>query len=442
VIAAVALLTGLAFGIAPALSASQIDLATAIRTGSQRSTGIVWTRLRSWLIGAEVALTVVLVVSAGLLIRSLYTLSEARPGFVASHILTVRVSPNQSFCAQRSACIALYGRLLARAREIPGVADAAIASTLPLNGAQPSLSVDVEDHPKSPEYPAPLFWAGAISPAYIRVMRIPLVAGRDFTDADGEQAAPVILISAATAKHFWPGENPIGKHIKGTSESKWRTVVGVVGDVRQFDLGKSFPAFIPGAMYMPYAQAVREDGQIPAAMSLLVKARSGSDRVGQQIRVLAQEQDPDIPVDQAAALEDIVAGSISDFRATIRVFLSFAGAAVLLAAIGIYGLVSYWVSQRTYEIGVRMAIGATRGGVAAMILAQGLQVALVGTIVGVAVALAATRFINSLLFGVTATDPLTIAAVTGFVLAVAAAATAYPAWKASRINPVTSLRVD
>jgi len=273
-------------------------------------------------------------------------------------------------------------------------------------------------------------------------MRIPLLAGRDIAATDDVKSAPVILISASTANHFWPNENPIGKHIKSAGESYGRTVIGVVGDVRQYRLGKPFPAFIPGAMYMPYPQASREDGQIPAAMSLIVKAPSRLDRVAQEIRSLAQDQDPNIPVGRVVSLEEVVTGSSADFRSTIRVFISFAGTAILLAAIGIYGLVSYWVSQRTFEIGVRAAIGATRSRIASMILGQGLRVAVGGTVIGVAAALAATRFLASLLFGVTATDPLTFAAVTALVLAIAATATAFPAWRASRIDPARSLRAE
>ena len=441
-VAALALLTGLAFGIAPALSASQVDLAGTMKMGSQRSAGVAWTRLRSSLIGLEVAMTVVLVVSAGLLIKSLYTLSNVNPGFVPEQILTVRISPNQSFCTARPNCAAFYNRLLDQTHNVAGVTDAAIASALPLEDAQPSLAVDVEDHPKSPEYPAPVLWAGAISPGYLHAMRIPLLAGRDIAATDDVKSAPVILISASTANHFWPNENPIGKHIKPAGESNWRTVIGVVGDVRQYRLGKPFPAFIPGAMYMPYPQASREDGQIPAAMSLIVKAPSRLDRVAQEIRSLAQDQDPNIPVGRVVSLEEVVTGSSADFRSTIRVFISFAGTAILLAAIGIYGLVSYWVSQRTFEIGVRAAIGATRSRIASMILGQGLRVAVGGTVIGVAAALAATRFLASLLFGVTATDPLTFAAVTALVLAIAATATAFPAWRASRIDPARSLRAE
>jgi putative ABC transport system permease protein len=441
-VAGLALLTGLAFGIAPALSASQIDLAQSIRTGSQRSTAAFWTRLRGGLIAAEVALTVVLVVSAGLLIKSLYTLSEVRPGFQPQQILTVHISPNSSFCTERPACIALYDRLLEGARGVSGVAEAAIANTVPLDAEQPDLAVDVEGHPKSVDHPAPMLWSGAVSAGYIRMLRIPLLAGRDLTDADGAKSAAVLLISASTARHFWPGENPIGRHIKAAGERQWRTVVGVVGDVRQYSLSKAMPDWIPGAIYMPYAQAVREDGQIPAAMTLLVKTRTNTDGAAREIRTLAQDQDPNVPIGQVQPLEEVVAGSIANFRATIRVFISFAAAAILLAAIGIYGLVSYWVTQRTYEIGLRVAIGATRSRIVSLILAQGLRVALYGIAAGVIAALAATRFLASLLYGVGANDPSTFAAVTVLVLGVAITATAVPAWRASRIDPIKLLRVD
>ena len=441
-VAGLALLTGLAFGIAPALSASQIDLAQSIRTGSQRSTAAFWTRLRGGLIAAEVALTVVLVVSAGLLIKSLYTLSEVRPGFQPQQILTVHISPNSSFCTERPACIALYDRLLEGARGVSGVAEAAIANTIPLDAEQPDLAVDVEGHPKSVDHPAPMLWSGAVSAGYIHMLRIPLLAGRDLTDADGAKSAAVLLISASTARHFWPGENPIGRHIKAAGERQWRTVVGVVGDVRQYSLSKAMPDWIPGAIYMPYAQAVREDGQIPAAMTLLVKTRANTDGAAREIRTLAQDQDPNVPIGQVQPLEEVVAGSIANFRATIRVFISFAAAAILLAALGIYGLVSYWVMQRTYEIGLRVAIGATRSRIVSMILAQGLRVALYGIAAGVIAALAATRFLASLLYGVGANDPSTFAAVTVLVLGVAITATAVPAWRASRIDPIKLLRVD
>ena len=441
-IAVLALLCGLAFGIAPALSASQIDLAESIRTGSGRSTSSVWTRLRSCLIGAEVALTVVLVVSAGLLMRSLYTLSETPLGFAPEHILTVRISPNQSACAQRESCIALYDRLLNGVRGISGIEDAAVANTLPLDGELPSMAVDVEGHPKSADYPAPLVWSGAISPGYIRIMGIPLLAGRLFTEADDARSGGVLLVTQSTAEHFWPGQNPIGKYIKDAGEARWRTVVGVVGDVRQYSLSRNLPDGVPGAIYMPYAQSVHQDGQIFAAMTLVVKTTADFGRLAGEVRSLAERQDPNVPVGRVEPLRNLVTASISDFRSTIRVFLCFAGAALLLAAIGIYGLVSYWVTQRTFEIGVRAALGATRHRIVSLVLAQGLRVALYGVVAGIISALAVTRFLASLLYGVTATDTLSFVAVIALVLGVTITATSFPAWRAARIDPGRSLRVD
>ena len=441
-VALLALFTGVAFGIAPAMSASQIDLAQSIRTGSQRSTTIVWTRLRSWLIGAEVALTVVLVVSAGLLMRSLYSLSEGHPGFAPEHILTVRISPNQSACKVRTACVALYDRMLSSARGISGVENAAIANSIPLDGRLSTVPVDVEGHPRTADHPSPMLWLSAVSPAYISLLHIPLLMGRELTDADGANSAGVLLITAATAKYFWPGENAIGKHIRVAGEQEWRTVVGVVADIRQYSLSKNLPGWVPGAIYMPYAQSAREDGQIIAAMTLLVKTTGDSAWLAHEIRSLAEEQEPNAPVGQVQPLEEIVSSSISDFRSTIRIFLSFAGAAVLLAAVGIYGLVSYWVTQRTYEIGVRVAIGAPRRRIVSMVLLRGLRVALYGIGAGIAAALAVTRFLASLLYGVGATDPLTFAAVIALVFGVAISSTALPAWRAARIDPVKSLRVD
>jgi putative ABC transport system permease protein len=195
-------------------------------------------------------------------------------------------------------------------------------------------------------------------------------------------------------------------------------------------------------MYMPYSQSVREDGTMEAAMTLLVKTKGDSDRLSRDLRVLAEEQDPNVPVGQALPLEQQIAGSIADFRSTIRVFLSFAGAALLLAAIGVYGLVSYWVTQRTFEIGVRIALGATRGGIVRMVLGQGVRVALYGAVAGVLAALVVTRFLSSLLYGVTATDPLIFLGVTTMVLAITVVATVFPAFRAGRIDPIRSLRAD
>jgi putative ABC transport system permease protein len=429
--AALAMVTGVAFGLAPAMSASRIDLASSMKTGGHRSTTTKWSSFRSWLIAGEVALTLLLLLSAGLLMKSLYRLSEGNAGFDPTDIVTVKISPNQSTCNQRPACIAL-----------DGVEAAAIANTVPLDPSMPMIPVDVEGHPKSVDFPAPMLWAGAVSTDYLRLMSIPLLAGRALNDADNANSPAVLLITPATARRFWPRENPVGKHIKAAWETQWRTVVGVVGDVRQYSLAESLPAWMGGAMYMPYAQSVQGDKQIPAAMDLFIKARSDSDRLRSELRILAKDQAPNAPVEEVQALSDLMSASIGDFRSTIHVFIAFAAAAILLAVVGIYGLVSYWVTQRTYEISLRIAIGATRQRIVSMILGQGLRVAVCGIGGGLIAALLSTRFLASQLYGVGATDPLTFVAVTVLLLFVVAAATALPAWRASQIDPVKSLRAD
>src|SRR4029077_11086388 len=208
---------------------------------------------RVWLIAGEIALTMILLVSAGLLIRSLYLLSRIDPGFSSKHVLAIKISPDQSFCAQPAACASFYDKLLVEARGIPRVAGAAVANTLPLDGLAPMIPVDVENHPKTADFPAPVFWTGAVSPEYMRLMGVPLAAGREFTYLDAADAEPVVIITASTANRFWPGQNALGKHIKFVWETRWRNIVGVASDVRQHNLENRMPAAISGGVYMPYA---------------------------------------------------------------------------------------------------------------------------------------------------------------------------------------------
>lgn len=435
-------LTGLSFGIVPALNAGRLDLVEVMRSGNQRSATKTWIALRNWLVTGEIALTVVLVVGAGLLIKSLYDLTRVNPGFNSQRILTIKISPNESFCAQRESCIAFYRRLIAEAQGLGGVVDAALANTVPLDGQLPAIPADVEDHPRTADFPSPMLWTAAVTSRYFRLMQIPLISGRAFTDAEGPNAPPVILISASTARRFWPRGNPVGKHIRRRGETSWRTVIGVVADVRQFDLANHSPGSISGAIYMPYAQAIQGDGQIPAGMDLLVKTTATSGQVAAEIRAVAVNADPDVPVGRVMSLTDIVGDSISGFRSTIWVFLSFASAALLLAAIGLYGLMSYSVSQRTYEISVRMAIGASASSVVGLILGQSLRITMIGIVAGILAAFVLSRLLSGMLVGVTAADPLTFASVVLLVLIVTVTASSVPAWRAARIDPIRTLRAE
>jgi predicted permease len=436
-------LCGLFFGLAPAASASRVDLSGTVKAGGQRALGPGGARLRSSLIAAEVALAVVLAIGAGLLIRTLSGLTATDPGFRPEQTLAVRVSPNPAACEVRSACIALYDELVRRTGALDGIADVAAASSVPLSSEQPLLPVELEGHPLvATEAVAPLLWAGAVSPSYFRVMRVPLLQGRGLEEADGERAAPVVVVSAATARRHWPGENPIGKRIRVVWDQDWRTVVGVAGDVRQYALDGRSPAEIVGSMYMPYPQAVALDRQIPRSMALVVRSSSESSRIAGRLRELVASVNPDLPVSEVRSLEAVVASSVTEPRAMMWLFAAFAGSALLLAAIGTYGVVSYATAQRTYEIGVRLAIGATRREIFGLVIGQSLRLVLAGLVLGVGAALLLGRTLSSFLYGVSATDPLTFAVVIGLLLTTALLAGYVPGRRAAATDPVRALRAD
>jgi predicted permease len=442
--ATLSLLAGIAFGMAPAISASRLDLLKAVKSGGQRSATRASMNFRSWLIAGEVALTLILVVGAALLLRSLYALAAVDPGFDSQRVLAMKISPDSSFCKEPARCVAMYDRMLSEARGVAGVLDAAIVNSVPLDGSAAPLPVDVEDHPRTADFPSPMFWAGAISPGYLRLMSIPLRAGRSFTDGDTRDSEPVVIIDASTAARFWPGRDPLGKHIRSVSENnRWRTVVGVVADVRQYNLGSNRPpAGITGAMYMPYAQSVNSDGRLPEVMSLIVKTGADAPQAPSEIHRVAASLNPNIPVGDVVHLDRMAGESLSSLRSTTWLLLSFAFVALALATIGTYGLVSYSVAQRGYEIALRMSIGATAAGIVRMILLQSVRVTLAGVIIGTAAALALSRAVSTMLFGIAPTDPATYALVMAFLLALSILASIVPAFRAARIDPVKALRSE
>ena len=436
-------LTSLAFGLAPALRASKSGLADSVKAGGQRATDASGISLRRSLIVGEVALALVLVVGAGLLLRTLWRLMQVNPGFRGEHVLSVRVTPDQSSCTQRSACVALYGELLRRAREMSGVSEVAAANTVPLTGEAPYVVGEMEEHPlKDGASLAPLLWAGAITPGYFHVMGIPLLQGRAFQDSDAEKSAAVVIVSADTARKFWPGENPVGKHLRLVWESDWRTVVGVVGNVRQFNLADRPLDWIDGAIYMPYSQSQGANRELPTAMYLIARTSSGADTFGGEVRDLVSSVNPNVPVGEVRTLEDIVVDSASQSRSMMWLFLSFAAAALALAGIGTYGVVSYATAQRTFEIGVRVALGASRSSIFGMVIRQSLELVIAGVALGAAAALVLSRLLSSFLYGVSAQDPLTFVAVAGLLVLLALAAGYIPARRATKVDPITALRYE
>src|SRR5207245_159815 len=248
------------------------DLTESLKTGRQHSTAAASHRLRSGLAIAEVALAVVLVIAAGLTVKSLWELSRVNPGFRAESVVTARITPNEAFCADFARCRSFYNELLERTRALPGVENSAVANVLPLSGRINAFAADLEDHPRDPKDPAPVIWETIITPDYLRLMGIPLLRGREFTAEDMRpDAPPVALVTASTARKFWPNQNPIGKRLKRAWKSEWTTtVVGVTGDVNEYSLASMLAGFADGAAYAPYGNGARAGVPGPAAMSRLV----------------------------------------------------------------------------------------------------------------------------------------------------------------------------
>jgi hypothetical protein len=271
---------------------------------------------------------------------------------------------------------------------------------------------------------------------------IPLLAGREFTDSESEKSARVIIVSAATARHFWPGENTVGKHIRLVWEKDWRTVMGVAADVRQFNLEDQPLDWVQGSIYMPYPQSAGANQKLPAGMYLIARTSAASAFFGRDVRGLVSSVNPNVPVSEVRTLDAVVSDSAAQPRSMMWLFVAFASTALALAAIGTYGVVSYSTTRRTYEIGIRVALGASRGNIFGLILGQSLRLVLTGLALGVIASLALARLLNQFLFGVAATDPSTFLCVSVLLTAVALLAGFVPARRAAALNPVTALRVE
>jgi putative ABC transport system permease protein len=389
----------------------------------------------------ELSLAVLLVCAAGLLIRSLWALSHVDPGFHSENVLTARITPNESFCGELGRCFSFYHDLLGRVRALPGISDAALVSTLPLDGRVSKRSADVEDYLPTNDKPTPLFWLNAVSPGYFSTMRISLLRGREFTEADTTGNPRTAIVSAETARRFWPGQDALGKHLRFVGQKDWCTIVGVASDVRGYDLRHSIPDFMDGLIYVPYGPgATLENGSVPAEMTLVIRSASAAPQLEQSLRTLASSLNPETPVSEVKPMPVILSGATSAPRAITSLFAAFAALALILGVIGIYGVISFFVGQRTREIGVRIAMGAQRRDILRLVINEGLSLTLTGIVVGLAAAFALTRFLGTLLYGVSATDPLDFTAVAVLFAGVALAACYIPARRAMRVDPMVALR--
>jgi predicted permease len=440
--AAIALLTGVIFGLAPALFASKINLSESLKSGGPQSATVGSSqRLRSALASAEIALAFVLVIAAGLMAKSLWELGRVNPGFQTEQIVTARITPNKSYCAQFARCQSFYGELTERVRALPGVKDAALVSVLPLDGRMNAFAADVEDHPRDPKDPAPVIFDSVITPGYLEVMEIPLLRGRALTAADSAPgAAPNALVAESTAKKFWPGEDPIGKHLRPVFNKTWITIVGVVGDVHESSLALSLPDYVDGAIYDPYGTEASTGRARPIEMSLVMRVLNNQMNYGEELQRAVASLNAEAPVSEVATLRSIVTQSASGARSTMLLFAVFAALALGLGAVGIYGVVSYSVTQRRPEIGIRMALGAQRRDILRLIVGHGARLALIGIGIGIGGAIALTRLIKAMLFGVSATDLNTFVGVSILLTVVALAACYIPARRAMRVDPLVALR--
>ena len=432
----VSLATGLLFGLVPALSAAGRQLVESLKEGGRAMAGGVRGRfVRNTLIAGQVALTLILLVGAGLLIQSFARLQAVDPGFQPEGVLAVSYSLPQSSYAEPQQ-IAFAQQLLERVQALPGVTSAATVYPLPLSGENMVLAFAVEGRPAPPPNEVPSANVRAISTGYFRTMGIPILEGRAFTDRDDRRAPRVAIINRTMAKRVWSGESALGKRFTfddpGQPDAQWLTVVGVVGEVRHATLSQEAGS----EAYWPQYQNPIADATV------MVRTASDPTALAGPIREQVKALDPNLPVDQIRTLDDLVTASLSQSRFKTVLLSIFAGLALVLAAVGIYGVVSYSVSQRTHEIGIRMALGAERRSVLRLVVRQGMALVLAGLAVGLAGAWFGSRYLEDQVYGVSAKDPVTFLAVPLVLAAVALIANYLPARRATRVDPLVALRRD
>ncbi len=440
---ALSVVTGLIFGLAPAVQSSRAALTQLLRSGGRGSTVSVSQRLRSSLAVAEVGLAALLIIAAGLLIRSFWALSHVDPGFRSEQIITARITPNQSFCSDAGRCQAFYQSLLDQVQGSPGVQSAALVNTLPLGGRVTKRSVEIENFTSAEGQNSPLFWMDAVTSGYFRVMGISLLAGRPFSENETSGNPPVAIVSAETARRFWPGRDPIGQHIRLLNEPNWRTVVGVTADVHAYDLIHTVPDYIRGTVYVPYSPtSTGEDRRVPAEMTIAIRTASDPTQAEGMLRRIVANLNHDVPVSEIKSMAAVVSEAASTPASTTSLFVTFAGLALALGMVGIYGVLAFLVSKRTQEIGIRIALGAQRSDVLWLILREGTKFALLGIAFGLASAFMVTRWLSTELYGISSVDPVTYACVAGAMFLVTMLACYIPARRAMQVDPLIALRLE
>jgi predicted permease len=438
---AVALATGVIFGLAPALRASRVDPNSALKEGGRASVGtsafgLGHGQLRKILITAEVALSLVLLIGAGLLIRSYARISNANPGFNPHNVLSLRVSLPGFRYNKPEMVSSFYQQLNERVRALPGVEYVGTNYQLPLSSVALAWEpIGIEGYvPKAAGNDLIISSSAYVSPDYFRAMGVPLLKGRYFTEQDTKKSPEVVIVDDKLAARFWPNEDAIGKRLRQGSDGPWRTVVGVVADAREYEVDAEPPitAFFPVEQYNI------------ASRFVVVRTRANSDAssltnaVAQEIRRL----DPELPAYDVATMDHRLHDSLARRRLSMFLLGTFAAFALVLAAIGIYGVIAYWVDQRTREIGIRMALGADRGRILRLIASEFFVMIAIGLVLGLVGAFGLTRVMSGLLFGVSATDVTTFGLIPLVLGVIAVAATYLPARRAMQVEPIVAVRAE
>ena len=436
---AVALATGIVFGLMPAIWGPRVELTDALKEGSRGSTA-GGGRLRKLLVITEVALSVMLLVGAGLMLRSFSHLRNVNPGFRTDHALTLRVSlpvPNgQITSADENRFMSFYDRTLARLSELPGVTAAGASNMIPLDGNGTDRLIEIEGYIPRDQADMPDAQNRQVTPGWFAAMGIPLVQGRLIERSDDERAPRVLVVNQAFVKRYFPSGDAIGKRMrlgKLTSDFPWATIVGTVGDVRNFTLDEPPEP----AMYWPVAQI-----RTTPSLAIVVRTQNDPDALAPAVRDAIAEIDQAQPIYDMQSLDQLVAKSLDQRRFTLTLMLLFGVIALVLSAIGIYGVMAFAVTQRTQEIGIRMALGASALDVLKMVVGSGMFLAVIGVAVGLIGAFAVTRLMASLLFGVSPTDLMTFGLVTAGLLLVALLACYIPARRATKVDPLVALRYE
>ena len=430
---AVSLLTGIIFGLKPALQSTNPDINEWLKEGQRGSgSGAGRKRARNWLVVTEVALALILLVGAGLLIKSFLLLWQVEPGFNSHNVLTMTISPSPPKYNTRRDLAALSQRLVQQLQSAPGVEAAGIVNQLPFSGRNLGLNFTIVGNPPSRPEDTPSANYRLVTPGYLQAMGIPLKRGRDFNEHDTRDSAPVALINETLAKLFFPNQDPIGKQLNIEDQQAPREVVGIIGNVKQIKLdaeGKS-------EIYVPFLQF-----PVPA-MNIVVRTKTDSASMTSAVLQQISQVDPDQPVFQVKTMDQYLTESMAQRRFSTVLLGVFAALALVLAALGVYSVMSYLVSQRTHEIGIRMALGAKQLDILKMVVGQGMWLSFFGIAFGIAAAIFLTRIMTSLLYGISASDPVTYVGISLLLAIVALLACLIPARRALKVDPIIALRYE